>query len=225
MASAPRLRTLIFAAIVAAQLVLAAATALAGPTHPIPMHFNGAGEVDRWGTREEAAVIFLMMAGMSALGAWGVPALARRGLVKPRGGDAGVAVSRWTLLALSVGICLLNVQLVWNIFHMSALGLAMAVIWAPMAVLGALLGKVGPNRLVGVRTRWTFASRQAWDKANRLAGRLMFWGGVVGLISAPFAPQPAGVRLSVIAVLGIALIVVVESWRIWRTDPERRPSI
>ena len=41
--------------VVALQLASAALIATQGSTHPVPMHFNAAGEVDRWGDRIEAA--------------------------------------------------------------------------------------------------------------------------------------------------------------------------
>jgi uncharacterized membrane protein len=87
--------------------------------------------------------------------------------------------------------------------------------------IGAYLGKVGPNPLIGVRTPWTFASRLAWDKSNRLMGRLFFWGGLSGIVAAPFAPQPAGLSLLAAVLLASAALAAFESWRVWRTDPDR----
>lgn len=83
---------------------------------------------------------------------------------------------------------------------------------------------MGPNALVGVRTPWTYASRLAWDKANRLAGRLFFWFGLLGFAAAPLVPQPAGMRAVVVATIAIAALAVFESWRVWRDDPERRSA-
>ena len=86
---------------------------------------------------------------------------------------------------------------------------------------GALLGKTSPNALVGVRTPWTFSSPLAWEKANRLAGRLFFWGGVAGGLAMPFAPQPAGFKAVTLGALAVAAVAVFESWRVWRGDPDR----
>jgi uncharacterized membrane protein len=99
--------------------------------------------------------------------------------------------------------------------------LMMVVVGAILAVSGAYLGKVGPNPLVGVRTPWTFASRLAWDKSNRLAGRLFFWGGLASFIAAPLAPQPLGMQATIAGALLAAAAAVFESWRVWRTDPDR----
>ena len=89
--------------------------------------------------------------------------------------------------------------------------------------IGAFLGRVGPNVAVGVRTPWTFKSKLAWERSNRLAGRLLFLLGLAGLIATPFAPQPAGTTVLIAGVILAALWSVIESWRVWRADPDRQP--
>jgi uncharacterized membrane protein len=91
-----------------------------------------------------------------------------------------------------------------------------------MLAAGLWLGKAEPNPLVGIRTYWSLRSRLAWDKSNRLFGRIAFWCGLGGLAAAPFAPEPAGAQA-----LGGSLVLamaasVFESWRVWRNDPDRQ---
>jgi uncharacterized membrane protein len=47
-----------------------------------------------------------------------------------------------------------------------------------MVVIGAVLGRIPPNRLVGVRTRWTYADEGVWRRTHRFTGRLMTIAGV-----------------------------------------------
>lgn len=89
--------------------------------------------------------------------------------------------------------------------------------------VGAFLGRVGSNVVVGVRTPWAFKSKLAWEKSNRLAGRLLSLLGLTGIVVAPFAPQPAGVLVLIGAVLVAAAWSGFESWRVWRADPDRQP--
>ena len=100
--------------------------------------------------------------------------------------------------------------------------MVLTAVCALMAVIGAVMGKIAPNALVGVRTPWSLTSKLAWEKSNRLAGRLFFWGGLIGVFIAPVAPQPLGMQVFIAAVLLIAVVTVLESWRVWRSDPERR---
>ena len=101
--------------------------------------------------------------------------------------------------------------------------LPMAGISLLFLLIGAFLGRVGANPFVGVRTPWAFKSKLAWERSNRLAGRLLFLLGLAGLVTAPFAPQPLGIQALIAGVLIAAVWSVVESWRVWRTDPDRQP--
>jgi len=45
-------------------------------------------------------------------------------------------------------------------------------------VIGAVLGRIPPNRLVGVRTPWALADERVWLRTHRFTGRLMALAGV-----------------------------------------------
>ena len=195
--------------------------ALAGPQGPLPVHYDAAGQVDRWGGRIEVGAL---LAGLGLLTA-------------VAGGLIGLAVARADDKARRRG--LMTAQAVTLIATVGAGGMAaalslsgapqlqpawpMALVSLLMAAVGATMGRVGPNPVVGVRTPWTYKSRLARDRSNRLAGRLFFWLGLIGLAAAPFAPQPLGLYALIAAILIAALLTVVESWRVWRDDPERQP--
>jgi uncharacterized membrane protein len=76
------------------------------------------------------------------------------------------------------------------------------------AVLGNVLGKVRRNFWVGVRTPWTLASEQVWNRTHRFAGWLWVATGVVGFIA-----SLAGVSLiaSFVGLLFAGLTPVVYS--------------
>jgi hypothetical protein len=90
-----------------------------------------------------------------------------------------------------------------------------------IALKGAVLGKLKPNRVFGLRLPWTTRSHLAWEMAHRLMGRILFFGGLVGLIAAPFVPVIATfVGVACVILIGITA-GAIESWRVWRVDPER----
>jgi uncharacterized membrane protein len=64
-----------------------------------------------------------------------------------------------------------------------------------MVVLGNYFGKLKRNYFVGIKTPWTLASENVWNKTHRLGSRLfIIWG--IGLILAPWlAPTVAMVIL------------------------------
>lgn len=202
-------------------LSLAAWVALAGPEGALPVHFNASGQADRWGDRNEVALLIGAMALLGGVvsGLIGLAVARTDDPSRRRGLMTGQAVG---LLAV-VGSALFCAYLSLNGAAELQPALPMALISLLFVAIGATAGRIGPNPVVGVRTPWNYKSRLAWDRSNRLAGRLFFWIGLIGLAASPFAPQPMGMMVVVGAVVVAAGLSVFESWRVWRDDPERQP--
>jgi uncharacterized membrane protein len=197
---------------------------VAGPTVPLPMHFDIHGQADRWGNRSELAGVVAFMAVMAAITAGPMSWYAKRTPVDAR--RRGLQIGQLVSLLAIVGT---TAFMVWMILGRGAAqpGVSMTMTAALMsllfAVMGAFMGRIAPNPVIGVRTPWNYKSRLAWDRSNRLAGRLFFWLGLAGLITAPVLPQPLGFSLLIAGVLIAAGWSVFESWRVWRADPDRQP--
>ncbi|MGQ2991776.1 MAG: SdpI family protein [Brevundimonas sp.] len=194
------------------------------PDVPYPMHFDARGEVDRWGGKGELVLLFGFMALMTAItaGMMGWYAEASDEPARRRGLRVGQAVSLLAIGGTSAFMAWAILGKAWGVAP-PAIGWIMALTGLILVVIGAGLGRVAPNPLIGVRTPWSFKSRLAWDRSNRLAGRLFFWIGLGLILSAPVAPQPAGSVAMTVLILGAALWSVFESWRVWRADPDRQP--
>ena len=200
---------------------LGAWTVFAGPTELLPVHWNASGQADDWGTREWVGGILIAMAALTLLLGGGMGAAARR-----TDDPARARALRYAQLVVVLSLPLISL-LAASASLSGTTDIGGAVPVALMSLLflliGAFLGRVGPNPFVGVRTPWAFKSRLAWDRSNRLAGRLFFVIGLVGLLTAPFAPRPLNLYVLLTAIVAAALWSVVESWRVWRDDPDRQP--
>ncbi|WAC60958.1 SdpI family protein [Brevundimonas sp. SL130] len=212
-------------AVFAVQAAFALHIAFNGPTTPMPMHWNSAFQVDRWGSRVEFATV---LGGMTLIGFIVTAGLGLGALRAVSEGDP----SRGRSLRIGQGVTLFVFAVTGLLISWTGLGNAtaetgpvvtMAGVSLILLVLGAFLGRVAPNPLVGVRTPWSYKSRLAWDRSNRLAGRLFFLLGLVGLVAAPLSPQPLGALSLTAGALIVAALSVFESWRVWRSDPDRRP--
>lgn len=196
-------------------------TILAGPTELLPIHWNASGQADDWGTRELLGGVLTGLALLTLLLGGGLA------LAAGRSDDP----ARRRALRYAQLVVVLTIPLVSLLIASASLSgttdiagaVPIALISLVILLLGSFLGRVGANPFVGVRTPWAFKSRLAWERSNRLAGRLFFVIGLAGLLTAPFAPRPLGLY-AIIGGIGIAIIwAVVESWRVWRTDPDRQP--
>ena len=191
-----------------------------GPPGRIPIHMSLSGHVDGWSDRIHVAAV---VAGITVLSALGYAAMGRLS----GGTTRNLRIARLVLVLVALMTAVILAAAAFGRLNGPDLGpsrLQPAVLALMFLIVGALIGKASPNPLVGVRTYWSLRSRQAWDKSNRLAGRLFFWIGLVGLVASPFAPPVVLVPVLLIGIIATAVIAVVESWRVWRGDPDRRPS-
>jgi uncharacterized membrane protein len=96
-----------------------------------------------------------------------------------------------------------------------------AAMWAALALKGAAAGKFKPGGYLGLRVYWTTHSRLAWERAHRVLGRVLFWGGLVGLAASFVMPWPASIAHLFATVALAVSLALLESWRTWRDDPDR----
>jgi uncharacterized membrane protein len=206
--------------------------ALNAPEGQYPVHIGLSGRPDRWEDKTGFLVMLSFLTVVTgliaALMSWltrdtRLGEQARRaGPLFPLGrviglvGPAGAAV-----LMVAVGLGKLN--------DPADAGLITRVVMAFLALVmlatGDQMGRTKPNAVAGVRTYFTLTSRLAWDKSNRLVGRLFFWSGLIGLLAAPFAPQPWAAGALIAALLVSTAWGLIEGWRVWRVDPERREAV
>jgi uncharacterized membrane protein len=99
------------------------------------------------------------------------------------------------------------------------------LMWVIIALKGAGIGKLKPGSAMGICVPWTLQSRAAWDRAHRTLGRVLFWGGVVGLATCLVVPPILSIAMWVSTVALAVVTALTESWRTWRLDPDRgRPA-
>ncbi len=84
------------------------------------------------------------------------------------------------------------------------------------AVTGASLGKVPPNRRVGLRFRWTLSNREVWSRTHRLAGWLFTLGGLGTAALALITRSPSSAIYGMAVLLGLALLAALYSFIVSR---------
>ncbi len=80
-------------------------------------------------------------------------------------------------------------------------------------ILGNYLGKVRKNFFLGIRTPWTLASDEVWNRTHRLGARIFVLIGFFLFLNAFFRP-PEGFLIGSIVV--VALVPVIYSFVLYR---------
>ncbi|MCR4400410.1 MAG: SdpI family protein [Syntrophomonadaceae bacterium] len=179
----------------------------------VPSHWNLRGEVDAYAPRAFGA---FFIPGM-ALGLYVLMLVLP--LVDPRRDNyprfAGAyRLLRWGLVLFMAGL--------YGITLASALGAAVDVGLAVKAgvallflLIGNVMGQFRHNYFVGIRTPWTLASEEVWQRTHRAAGRLWVAGSLVCLATAPVRAG-WGAWVFFAAILVMAVGPIVHSYLLYR---------
>jgi uncharacterized membrane protein len=90
-------------------------------------------------------------------------------------------------------------------------------------VLGNYLGKIQQNDFIGIRTPWTMASEQSWNKTHRLGGRLMVLLGILFMAGTIVFEGDGWFYFLLGGALLLVVVVTVYSYIIWKNDADVRP--
>ena len=79
-------------------------------------------------------------------------------------------------------------------------------------VLGNWMGKLTQNFYCGIRTPWTIANAEVWNRTHRLAGPLIMLAGIASLAGASFSARVGFILLAAGTVVGFALPAMYSWW-------------
>jgi uncharacterized membrane protein len=206
---------------VVVQLVIAVwGLAQVGLSATVPMHWNAAGEPNGYGP---AWLSFLLMPAISA-GLVALFALIPR--IEPRRANLLKSSSAYVTVATAVLVLMLGVQVAivaagagYNVPIAPIIGGGVGLLFV---VLGNVMTTVRNNFMFGIRTPWTLTSDLAWDKTHRLIGRLWVVGGIGMFLSSLLGRTDVLVAVILVFAIGSMVLAFVYSYRVWRTDPNRR---
>ena len=199
-----------------------ALAALTWPWAPdrIPVHWNVAGEIDRYGGKAAGLLVLPSMAMGIYLLTVVLPAVDPGRANYPQFSRA-YSVIRLALVALFA--------VIYGTVHLWIRGRAVSIaalvpllVGVLFVVLGNQLGKIRPNWFVGIRTPWTLSSKTAWMKTHRLAGWLFVGWGLAIVATSVLGPRWSLPSL-ITGAVSITIFLPVYSYLVWRSDPEKIP--
>lgn len=208
-----------YPAVIVAAAVAASAIAYARLPERVPVHWNAAGEVDRYGSRLEGVLIMpVVMLGIALL----IPALPK---IDPRRANYAKFQPTYHLVMNATLTFLLGVHLT---ILAATLGLPVDIgrlvpigVGLLLILLGNVLPRTRPNWMFGIRTPWTLSSDRVWVRTHRVGGYLMLGAGLVATAVGLLAAGPRGIQVMIAAVMAAAFGSVAYSYVAWRQ--EQRP--
>jgi uncharacterized membrane protein len=192
-----------------------------GAPDRLPVHFDLNGAPDRIGSKLEGLFAMPVVALAVYLLLRVLPRVdpARANYANFRGAYATIRLAVLLVLAL-VDLAILLPLAGIAVDQAVAMRLIMGGLFATM---GAVMGKIRPNWLVGIRTPWTLSSKESWVRTHRLGGWIFRLVGLVFVLTVPLPTAPALVLGFGTLAAGM-LWTVVYSYMVWRSDPVRYPA-
>ncbi len=198
--------------VVMAGLVLTALLAYPQLPDQVPSHWNIRGEVDGYqGQFGGAFFIPLMTLGIYLL-MLVLPVIDPKRENYPRFRGAYTFL-RWGMV--------LFMAILYGVTILSALGygvdvdvLIKAMVAGLFTIIGNYMGQFRHNYFVGIKTPWTLANEEVWQKTHRMGGKLWVVCGLVCLAMAPFKTAWAA-AIFFGAIMVMAIVPMVYSYLIF----------
>ncbi len=179
----------------------------------IPVHFDAAGNIDRYGGRIS---IFLAPAVIAAITL--LAEFVRN--VDPKRNAYNKFNKQYYMIFFAVSLLMFMIQLYTIAVSMNVKILNISIIM-PVAVgmlftvIGNSMPKFKQNFYAGIRTSWTLSDEEIWFKTHRFGGKLWFVGGILMMATAVL-PKNMNFIVFTFLALVLALIPVIYSYVIYR---------
>jgi uncharacterized membrane protein len=184
----------------------------------LPVHWNLAGEADRFSGKAEGLLALPAIALVIYVLLLVAPKLTATTLDRLGGIYTGVRIGVIVMLAVLYGLIVLSVRG----YPIDMTRAATVLVGALLEAVGAVMGRMQPNPVMGVRTPWTLTSRASWDASHRVGGWLFM--GIGGLL---MLGGLTGIGLLMVAGIVVLLVgaiaLVIYGYWIYRSDPNRLP--
>lgn len=184
----------------------------------IAVHWNAAGEVDRYGSVWEGLFLMPSMIGLISVLFYFIPKIDPRRSNIAQSGTAYRAA--W--IGMLVFMSILHIALVLNALGYAVnIGLIVPVMVGILfLIIGNYMGKIRSNFMFGIRTPWTLSSELSWNKTHRLGGRLFMVIGLLMIATGLLPMTELWVYILLGAIFLMVAVLFVYSYLIYRTDPQ-----
>ncbi|MFN7045461.1 MAG: SdpI family protein [Flavobacterium sp.] len=141
----------------------------------VPMHWNGAGEIDRYGDKKELLLMLFMLVGITYFVFLIIPSIDPKQKLQNMGNKLNNLRMILTLFMSGLAVFILYSVQQKN----SNPGFVFAIIGLLFAFLGNYFKTIKPNYFIGIKTPWTLENEEVWKKTHLMGGKLWFVGGLL----------------------------------------------
>lgn len=175
----------------------------------VPVHWDLQGEINRYGSKKELAIITLSLPILLYVIFLVVPYIDPKGQIHKMGAKYG-NLKFLIILLMSV----ISVFILYNSKNQPNLSpnYIIPILGILLMVFGNYFKTIKPNYFLGIRTPWTLENKDVWKKTHHIAGKIWFFGGLSILITSIFLNSLMNIKITLFTILGLALIPIIYSY-------------
>lgn len=187
----------------------------------VPMHYDMAGNIDRWGSRYENLIFPVLIVLLALFMTFLIRYYERKALHAADEKDRAAAGTNARVLGITgAGVTamftVLQGFILYSAYVEAVSGaerqavdigkVSVILLGILLIILGNVMTKTRRNGVVGVRISWSMYNDTTWRKSNRFGAFAMMLAGVLSIASALLLKSSLGVLL---APLGMLLLAVI----------------
>ncbi len=192
------------------------------PDTQLPIHWNVAGEPDRFAGKFPGLFMMpLVILGITVL-------LVFAPYIEPRQKHIRMSMKAYNIIIIGLVLVFaaLHIVVITNALGkpLSIEKIVPALIGLLFIIIGNFMGKVRSNYMLGIKTPWTLSSEISWNKTHRLGGWLFVIMGFLIVLSSLLASGKITMIILLIGVFGVVIGTFTYSYVIWKRDPDKLPK-
>ena len=200
----------------------------------VPMHYDMAGNIDRWGTKYENLIFPVMILSMSLFWTLFIVFFEKKAdktadEKESAGARSNAKVLGIAGMSMAVMFTVMQGFILYGAFSAAVSGaerqavdigrvscILMGVIFI---VLGNFMTKTRRNGAVGVRISWSMYSDQTWRRSNRFGAFAVISAGALTIITAVFMKNSFGATMVSLGYLCAAsILTVIYAYKVYKSE-------
>ncbi len=203
----------------------------------VPMHYNMAGEIDRWGSKYENFIFPGIIIAMTLFWQIFVLYYEKKAVNADSDKERAEAASNAKLIKIvailtNIMFCVMQCFFLYGAYVEAASNATCAAVdigkvscissGVLFIFLGNFMPKARKNSAIGVRTTWSMYNDITWMKSNRFGAFAFIVMGVLTIITTFFVNSNVATIIMLVYIIVTSLIITIYSYKVYKVEEGKK---
>ena len=197
----------------------------------VPLHYNFAGEIDRWGSKYEhflmPALLIVFVVLMQVITYFQEKKIEDEPTPREQASMRNnIKVVRIVTIVFEIFWLILICWMLWTSKENANIETAQTAtnigqfIWIAMGIMLVVIGNILPksrmNSVIGVRTTWSMYNEETWSKSNRFGGIVLMVTGIAMVITSLILKESALIIVNIGLTVLSSIVILVYTYKVFK---------